>query len=35
MSERLDQLAQLGDLLKAGVLTEPEFQQQKARILQG
>jgi hypothetical protein len=35
MSERLAQLAQLGDLLKAGVLTEAEFQQQKARILQG
>jgi hypothetical protein len=35
MGDKLSQLAQLGDLLKAGVLTEAEFQQQKARILQG
>ena len=34
-SERLAQLAQLGELLKAGILTEAEFQQQKARILNG
>jgi Short C-terminal domain len=33
--ERLAQLAQLGELLKAGILTEAEFQQQKARILNG
>ena len=32
---RLAQLAQLGDLMKAGVLTESEFQQEKARILNG
>ena len=35
MSEKLDQLKQLGELLQAGVLTEAEFQQQKARILNG
>jgi hypothetical protein len=34
-SELLAQLAQLGELLKAGILTEAEFQQQKARILNG
>jgi len=33
MGERLAQLAQLGELMKAGVLTEAEFEQQKARIL--
>lgn len=33
MGAQLAQLTQLGDLLKAGVLTEAEFQQQKARIL--
>jgi len=33
MEDKLSQLAQLGDLLKAGVLSEAEFQQQKARIL--
>ncbi|MGH3210438.1 MAG: SHOCT domain-containing protein [Trebonia sp.] len=33
--ERLAQLAQLGELHKAGVLTEAEFQQQKAQILNG
>jgi len=33
MEDKLSQLAQLGDLLQAGVLSEAEFQQQKARIL--
>jgi hypothetical protein len=32
MGDRLAQLTQLGELLKAGILTEDEFQQQKARI---
>jgi len=31
----LDQLAKLGELRAAGVLTEAEFQAQKARILSG
>jgi hypothetical protein len=35
MGERLAQLTQLGELLKAGILTEHEFQQQKTRILNG
>ena len=35
MGDRLAQLAQLGELMKAGILTEAEFQQQKARILTG
>jgi hypothetical protein len=35
MSERLAQLAQLSDLRNAGVLTDAEFDQQKARILNG
>ena len=35
MGERLAQLTQLGELMNAGVLTEAEFQQQKARILAG
>jgi hypothetical protein len=35
MGDKLSQLAQLGDLLKSGVLSEAEFQQQKARILSG
>ncbi len=35
MSERLAQLAQLNDLKNAGVLTDAEFEQQKARILNG
>jgi hypothetical protein len=35
MTERLAQLKQLGDLLSAGVLTQAEFDQQKARILNG
>ena len=33
MSDRLDQLKQLGDLKAQGLLTEAEFQQQKARLL--
>ena len=32
-SSRLDQLKQLGDLKAQGLLTEAEFEQQKARIL--
>ena len=35
MSDRLAQLKQLGELLSAGVLTQAEFAQQKARILNG
>jgi hypothetical protein len=35
MDQQLAQLAQLGDLKKAGILSEAEFQQQKTRILQG
>jgi len=35
MNERLSQLKQLGELLSAGVLTQAEFEQQKARILGG
>ena len=35
MSDRLAQLKQLGELLSAGVLTQAEFEQQKARILNG
>jgi Short C-terminal domain len=35
MDERLSQLKQLGELLSAGVLTQAEFDQQKARILSG
>jgi hypothetical protein len=35
MGEQLAHLAQLGELMKAGVLTEAEFEQQKARILNG
>jgi hypothetical protein len=35
MGERLAQLTQLGELLKVGILTEDEFQQQKTRILNG
>jgi hypothetical protein len=35
MGERLVQLRQLGELLSAGVLTQAEFEQQKARILNG
>lgn len=33
MSERLAQRSQLGDLKNAGVLTDAEFEAQKARIL--
>jgi hypothetical protein len=33
--ERLAQLKQLGELLSAGVLTQAEFDQEKARILNG
>jgi putative oligomerization/nucleic acid binding protein len=32
-SQRLAQLRELGDLKTAGVLTDAEFEQQKARIL--
>jgi putative oligomerization/nucleic acid binding protein len=35
MADRLAQLKQLGELLSAGVLTQAEFEQQKARILNG
>jgi hypothetical protein len=35
MSDRLAQLKQLGELLSAGVLTQAEFEQQKARVLNG
>jgi hypothetical protein len=35
MSGRLAQLKELGELLSAGVLTQAEFEQQKARILNG
>jgi Short C-terminal domain len=33
--DRLAQLKQLGELLQAGVLTQAEFEQEKARILNG
>ena len=35
MNDRLAQLKQLGELLSAGVLTQAEFEQQKALILGG
>jgi len=35
MNDRLAQLKQLGELLSAGVLTQAEFEQEKARILSG
>ena len=35
MNDRLAQLKQLGELLSAGILTQAEFDQQKARILNG
>ena len=35
MSERLAQLSTLSDLKSAGVLTDAEFDEQKARILNG
>jgi hypothetical protein len=34
-SDRIDQLAKLGDLRQSGVLTEEEFQREKDRILKG
>ena len=34
-SDRLTQLKQLGELLSSGVLTQAEFDQEKARILTG
>ena len=34
-SDRLAQLKQLGELLTAGQLTKAEFEQEKARILNG
>ena len=34
-NDRLAQLKQLGELLQAGVLTQAEFEQEKARILNG
>ena len=33
MGERLANLAKLGELMNAGLLTQAEFEQQKARIL--
>jgi hypothetical protein len=35
MGDKLALLKQLGELLQAGVLTQAEFEQQKARILNG
>jgi hypothetical protein len=35
MNDRIAQLKQLGELLSAGVLTQTEFDQQKASILNG
>ena len=35
MNEQIAQLKQLGELLSAGVLTQAEFEQQKARVLNG
>ena len=35
MSDRIAQLKQIGELLSAGVLTQAEFEQQKALILNG
>ena len=34
-SERIAQLSKLGDLKAAGVLTDSEFEREKARILEG
>lgn len=34
-NDRLAQLKQLGELLSAGVLSQAEFEQEKARILNG
>ena len=33
--DRIAQLKQLGELLSAGVLTQAEFEQEKARVLNG
>jgi predicted secreted protein len=33
--DKLDQLTQLGELKKSGVLTDAEFEAQKAKILAG
>ena len=35
MNDRIAQLKELGELLSAGVLTQAEFDQQKARVLNG
>jgi hypothetical protein len=35
MGDRLAQLKQLGELFSSGILTQAEFEQQKARILNG
>jgi hypothetical protein len=35
MTERLANLTKLGELMNAGLLTQAEFDQQKARILNG
>jgi Short C-terminal domain len=35
VNDRLAQLRQLGELLSAGVLSQAEFEQEKARILNG
>ena len=35
MAERLANITKLGELLNAGLLTQAEFDQQKARILNG
>jgi hypothetical protein len=35
MAERVALLKELGELLSAGLLTQAEFEQQKARILNG
>jgi Short C-terminal domain len=35
MADRLANLAKLGELMNAGLLTQAEFDQQKARILSG
>ncbi|MFJ7075456.1 SHOCT domain-containing protein [Streptomyces sp. NPDC098781] len=34
MTDRIDQLKQLGDLKAQGVLTEAEFEEQKRRVLE-
>ncbi|MFZ4518670.1 MAG: SHOCT domain-containing protein [Microthrixaceae bacterium] len=35
MSDLMDQLQKLGDLKAQGILTEEEFQAQKAKLLNG